>query len=93
MTTPATCSTSRAYPRVTGPAVVEAFLDTAGSHGLSASTLTDNGMVYTTRFSGGRGGRNAFETLIASLGITQENGHPGHPQTQGKIESNASIRP
>ncbi|GAC1510446.1 MAG: hypothetical protein NVS1B16_00690 [Pseudarthrobacter sp.] len=38
----------KAYPRVTGPAVVEAFLDTASAHGLSASTLTDNGMVYTT---------------------------------------------
>ena len=23
---------------------------------------------------------------LASLGITQKNGHPGHPQTQGKIE-------
>ena len=77
---------TRAHRRITGPNVVEAFLDTASAHGLPASTLTDNGMVYTTRLSGGRGGRNAFETLIASLGITQKNGHPGHPQTQGKIE-------
>ena len=29
---------------------------------------------------------NGFEYLLASLGITQKNGHPGHPQTQGKIE-------
>lgn len=76
----------RAHRRVTGPDVVEAFLETASTHGLPASTLTDNGMVFTTRLSGGRGGRNAFETLIASLGITQKNGRPGHPQTQGKIE-------
>lgn len=76
----------QAHPRVTGPIVVEAFLDTGGTHGLPASTLTDNGMVYTTRLSGGRGGRNAFETLLAGLGITQKNGHPGHPQTQGKVE-------
>jgi transposase InsO family protein len=76
----------RAHRRVTGPNVVEAFLDTPSASGLPASTLTDNGMVYTTRLSGGRGGRNACETLIASLGITQKNGHPGHPQTQGKIE-------
>ena len=75
-----------AHPRVTGPAVVEAFLDTAQEYGFPASTLTDNGMVYTTRLAGGKGGRNAFETLIASLGITQKNGSPGHPQTQGKIE-------
>jgi hypothetical protein len=31
-------------------------------------------------------GRNAFEYLIAVLGITQKNGNPGRPQTQGKIE-------
>ncbi|WP_416362230.1 integrase core domain-containing protein [Mycobacterium sp.] len=24
--------------------------------------------------------------MLASLGVTQKNGHPGHPQTQGKIE-------
>jgi hypothetical protein len=47
------------------------------------STLTDNGSVYTSRFTGGR---NGFEYLLADLGITQKNGHPGHPQTQGKIE-------
>ena len=75
-----------AHPRVTGPTVVEAFLNTAQEYGFPASTLTDNGMVYTTRLSGGKGGRNAFETLIADLGITQKNGSPGHPQTQGKIE-------
>ena len=75
-----------AHPRITGPIVVEAFLDTAATHGFPASTLTDNGMVYTTRLAGGKGGRNAFETLLASLGITQKNGSPGHPQTQGKVE-------
>lgn len=75
-----------AHPKVTGTVVVEAFLDASQEHGLPASTLTDNGLVYTTRLAGGRGGRNAFETLIASLGITQKNGRPSHPQTQGKIE-------
>ena len=75
-----------AHTRVTGDDVVNGFLTTADEHGLPASTLTDNGMVYTTRLAGRRGGRNGFETLIASLGITQKNGHPGHPQTQGKIE-------
>ena len=33
-------------------------------------------MVYTTRYSGGRGGRNAFETELRKLGITQKNGRP-----------------
>jgi hypothetical protein len=30
--------------------------------------------------------RNAFEYLLAASGIAQKNGHPYHPQTQGKIE-------
>jgi transposase InsO family protein len=72
-----------AHTPVTGDIVTQSFLATADEHGLPASTLTDNGRVYTARFGGGR---NAFEYLIAVLGITQKNGHPGHPQTQGKIE-------
>ena len=72
-----------AYRRVAGPDVVASFTATAAHHGLPASTLTDNGSVYTSRFTHGH---NDFERLLASLGITQKNGHPGHPQTQGKIE-------
>lgn len=52
-------------------------------YGSPTSTLTDNGVVYTARFVGGR---NEFEYLLQRLGIKQKNGHPGHPQTQGKIE-------
>lgn len=40
-----------------------------------------NGTVYTSRFTGGR---NAFEYVLAILGVRQKNGSPGHPQTQGK---------
>ena len=72
-----------AHTPVTGDIVTEEFLAAADTHGLPASTLTDNGRVYTARFGGGR---NAFEYLLALLGITQKNGNPGHPQTQGKIE-------
>ena len=43
-------------------------------------------MVFTTRFSGGKGGRNGFEHELRRLGITQKNGRPNHPQTQGKAE-------
>jgi transposase InsO family protein len=43
-------------------------------------------LVYTTRLAGGRGGRNAFEHQLQTLGITQKNGSPSHPQTQGNIE-------
>ena len=72
-----------AFTRVTGTDVVNTFTANVNTHGLPASTLTDNGVVYTARFVGGR---NAFEYLLATLHIRQKNGHPGHPQTQGKIE-------
>ena len=72
-----------AHRRVGGADVVASFTATAAEFGLPAATLTDNGAVYTSRFTHGH---NDFERLLASLRITQKNGHPGHPQTQGKIE-------
>ncbi|MBF0816915.1 IS481 family transposase [Microbacterium paludicola] len=80
-----------AHPRVTGRTVTNTFNTTAAEHGHPAATLTDNGMVYTTRLARGGRGRgdgtgNAFETLLAALGITQKNGRPFKPTTQGKIE-------
>jgi transposase InsO family protein len=75
-----------AHHRVTGPAVLLAFRAACEQHGIPASTLTDNGMVFTTRLAGGRGGRNALEHELRSLGIKQKNGKPNHPQTQGKAE-------
>jgi len=68
---------------VSGDQVVAVFLAAVDQHGPPASTLTDNGSVYTSRFTGGR---NAFEYLLPVLGIRQKNGSPGHPQTQGKVE-------
>jgi transposase InsO family protein len=75
-----------AHRRVTGPIVLAAFRAAVAAYGAPASTLTDNGMVFTTRFPGGRGGRNGLETELRRLGITQKNGKPDHPQTQGKVE-------
>lgn len=80
-----------AHPRVTGRIVTDTFLRSASEHGYPAATLTDNGMVYTTRLARGGRGRgdgagNQFETLLADLGITQKNGKPFKPTTQGKIE-------
>jgi transposase InsO family protein len=72
-----------AHAPVTGDDVVSVFLATVEEHGPPASTLTDNGSVYTSRFTGGR---NAFEYILRILGIRQKNGSPGHPQTQGKTE-------
>jgi transposase InsO family protein len=75
-----------AHTRVTGPAVLNAFRSACTEHGVPASTLTDNGMVFTTRLSGGKGGRNGLEHELRRLGTTQKNGKPNHPQTQGKVE-------
>jgi hypothetical protein len=50
-----------AHRRISGPLVTATFRETAGQYGIPASTLTDNGMVYTVRLAGGRGGRNTFE--------------------------------
>ncbi|GMM96719.1 integrase core domain-containing protein [Microbacterium luteum] len=80
-----------AHRRVTGRTVTDTFTIAATEHGYPAGTLTDNGMVYTTRLARGGRGRgdgagNAFETLLADLGIAQKNGKPFKPTTQGKIE-------
>ena len=73
-----------AHDRVTGPAVLLAFRAACDRHGVPASTLTDNGMVFTTRLSGGKGGRNALEHELRRLGITQKNGKPNHPPLTGQ---------
>ena len=72
-----------AHQPVTGDDVVTTFLAVVEHHGPPAATLTDNGSVYTSRFTGGR---NAFEYVLPVLGVRQKNGSPGHPQTQGKTE-------
>lgn len=75
-----------AHARVTGEIVLDQFLHAGNEHGFPASTLTDNGMVFTARYAGGRGGLNGFEKALLTFGIQQKNGSPNHPQTQGKIE-------
>jgi transposase InsO family protein len=75
-----------AHTRITGPIVLATFAQAADLHGYPASTLTDNGTVYTTRFAGGRGGRNHLEHELRRLGITQKNSRPNHPTTCGKVE-------
>jgi transposase InsO family protein len=75
-----------AHHRVTGVIVLTTFRTTVAEHGIPASTLTDNGMVFTTRLAGGKGGRNPLETELRRLGVAQKNGRPWHPQTPGKVE-------
>ena len=75
-----------AHRRVTGPIVVTTFRTAAGQLGFPASTLTDNGMVFTTRLSGGQGGPTASSTSSAPARWSQKNSRPDHPTTRGKVE-------
>ena len=77
-----------AHQRVTAQIVATTFRQAGDLHGYPASTLTDNGMVYTVRLAGAknRGGRTALEAELHRRGIVQKNGKPNHPTTQGKIE-------
>jgi transposase InsO family protein len=75
-----------AHHRVTATIVVTEFTKTHTQHGIPYSTLTDNGMVFTTRFAGGKGGRNGYEAELHRLGVHQINSTPNHPTTCGKVE-------
>lgn len=75
-----------AHTRVTTPVVVTTFRKAIAQHGIPASTLTDNGMVYTVRLSGGHGGRNNFEAELRRHDVVQKNSRPSHPTTCGKAE-------
>ncbi|KAB5603489.1 IS481 family transposase, partial [Bifidobacterium jacchi] len=75
---------SHAYATVTMTTIEESFREACSRYGIPASTLTDNGLVYTTRLHSAEPG--SFERLLALMGVRQKNGSPYHPQTQGKIE-------
>ena len=77
-----------AHRAITTPIVKDTFRKTAGQHGIPASTLTDNGMVYTVRLAsiGHRGGRNGFEQQLRDWHVVQKNSRPNHPTTCGKVE-------
>ncbi|WP_140445404.1 MULTISPECIES: IS481 family transposase [unclassified Bifidobacterium] len=75
---------SRAHATVTTRTIEESFRQACAEYGIPASTLTDNGTVYTTRLRSAEPG--SFERLLALMGVRQKNGSPYHPQTQGKIE-------
>ena len=75
-----------AHPRITAPIVAATFTQAAAQHGYPVSTLTDNGMVYTTRFAGGHGGRNQLEHELRRHNVVQKNSRPNHPTTCGKVE-------
>jgi transposase-like protein len=82
----------RRSPQTTPTATIELILElrrrltAIQQHGTPWSTLTDNGMVFTTRLSGGKGGRNGFEAELVRQRTIQKNSRPNHPTTCGKVE-------
>jgi hypothetical protein len=70
------------------PIVLAQFRLTIKTHGIPASTLTVNGMVFTTRLSGLgiAGRRNGFEAELRRLNTAQKKARPGQPTPQGKVE-------
>jgi len=77
-----------AHRAITTPIVQATFKEAASQHGIPASTLTDNGMVYTVPLAGfgRRGGRNGFEHQLHAWHVVQKNSRPNHPNTCGKVE-------
>lgn len=76
-----------AHRPVTGPAVVNTFRAAIARHGTPFSTLTDNGLVFTTRLAnGGRTSRNGLENELVKHRVRQKNSRPNHPTTCGKVE-------
>jgi transposase InsO family protein len=57
-----------------------------GAHGVPMSSLTDNGLCYSTKHHGRDLRPAAFETNLAALGCQSIASSPYHPQTCGKIE-------
>ena len=82
-----------AHQPVTAKTVLTTFRQATDLHGYPASTLTDNGMVYTVRLAGhGRGGgQNAFEAELRRLDIVQKNSRHHDPPPAAR--SNDSNRP
>ncbi len=70
---------------VTGQVVLATFRGAVAVHGMPAAMLTDNGDgVHHPARRPRRPQRLRHE--LRRLGVTQKNGKPNHPQTQGKVE-------
>jgi hypothetical protein len=68
--------------------VVAVFRQAVADQAIPASMLSDNGMVFTTRFAGGRAGRdtiNGFQAELRHLGVIEEHSKPNHPTTCRKV--------
>jgi transposase InsO family protein len=70
----------------TGELVWAVMAAAIGAYGVPMSSLTDNGLCYTTKHRGPGLRPAAFEANLAALGCQSIASTPYHPQTCGKIE-------
>jgi len=68
-----------------GELVWAVMAEAIGRYGIPMTSLTDNGLCYTTRHRPDHGPTD-FETNLAALGCQSIASTPYHPQTCGKIE-------
>ena len=80
-----------AHARITGPIVLATFRETAAPARDPASTLTDNGLVYTTRFAGGRAAATASNPNSNASTSSRRTPAPTTPPPAAR--SSASNRP
>jgi transposase InsO family protein len=80
-----------AHHRVRGGDVVTTFRAAISTYGVPAAVLSDNGMVFTTRLAGGRGGRNAFRSSWPASASSSAT--PDRTTPPPAARSNASSRP
>jgi transposase InsO family protein len=82
-----------AHHRVSGSIVAATFRQTVAEHGIPASTLTDNGMVFTTRLAGGQRGAGTRNGSRPSCAVSTSSRRTGDPTTPPpRARSSASSR-
>lgn len=83
---------ARVVARATGPAVVAALRYALAEHGVPEQVLTDNGKVFTGRFTAGKDRPVAPSRLVGFDRVCHDNGvthlltAPYSPTTTGKVE-------
>jgi transposase InsO family protein len=80
------CVIAKVVRRGTARAVCQAFVEAIRTYGVPEEVLTDNGKVFTGRFTRPMSVEVMFERICRQNGITTRLTKPASPTTTGKIE-------
>jgi transposase InsO family protein len=80
------CVSAKVIERATAPAVCNAFVEALRRHGVPEEMLTDNGKVFTNRYSKFPMLEAAFDRICRENGIVHRLTKVRTPTTTGKIE-------